>query len=166
MRSARTAVFIKLGGLKLNHNPTLFLNLNPGKLMPKHYFDHEKLKVYQTTIKFVAWVSELRDELNLKNQITDHLDRASNSIVLNIAEGNGRFTSKNRCHFFDIARGSALECSASLDLMVAKKIVAQKRMEIGKEMLKSIVSMLVGLIKSNSNRVYSPEIKYGEDTST
>lgn len=131
--------------------------------MPKHYFDHEKLKVYQVTIKFVAWVTELRDELKIKSQVTDHLDRASDSMVLNIAEGNGRFTSKDRCHFFDIARGSALECASSLDILVAKKIVTHERIEVGKEMLASIVSMLVGLIKSNSDRVYSPEIKYEHD---
>lgn len=62
--------------------------------------------------------------------------------------------------FFDIARGSALECASSLDILVAKKIVTHEKIEVGKEMLASIVSMLVGLIKSNSDRVYSPEIKY------
>jgi four helix bundle protein len=134
--------------------------------MPKHYFDHEKLKVYQVAVEFVAWITKLRDELNIKIQVTDHLDRASDSMVLNIAEGNGRFTSKDRCHFFDIARGSALECSASLDLLVAKKIIKSERIEIGKEMLVSIVSMLVGLIKSNSNRIYSPETEYGEEVSS
>jgi len=35
--------------------------------------------------------------------------------LLNIAEGNGRFTSPDRCRFFDTARGSVLECAACLD---------------------------------------------------
>jgi hypothetical protein len=33
--------------------------------------------------------------------------------VLNIPEGNGRFTSPDRCKFFDVARGSGLECAGS-----------------------------------------------------
>jgi len=67
---------------------------------------------------------------------------------LNIAEGNGKYTAPDRCRFFDIARGSALECAACLDVLVAKKRHA--RAEQGKEMLRRIVSMLVGLIRSTS----------------
>lgn len=134
--------------------------------MPKYYFDHEKLKVYQKSVEFISWGTQLLQEVKMKNQVTDHLNRAANSVVLNIAEGNGRSTPKDRCHFFDIARGSALECAASLDLLLAKKIVRSEQIEVGKEMLVSIVSMLVGLIKSNSDRVYSTEIEYGDDISS
>jgi four helix bundle protein len=44
----------------------------------------------------------------------------STSIPLNIAEGNGKYAPKDRCRFFDIAHGSALECAAGLDILVAK----------------------------------------------
>ena len=81
-------------------------------------------------------------------------------------KGNGRFTSKDRCHFFDIARGSSLECAAGLDILVANNIVKPDRIIIGKEMLISIVCMLVGLIKSNSDRVHSPTTEYGDDISS
>jgi four helix bundle protein len=53
------------------------------------------------------------------------IDRASTSIPLNIAEGNGKYTSMDRCHFFDNARGSTLECAACLDLLVAKSLIRQ-----------------------------------------
>lgn len=128
--------------------------------MPKHYFDHEKLKVYQKAIEFLSWFTQLQLEINVKNPVIDHLDRASNSIILNIAEGNGRFTSRDRCHFFDIAWGSALECAAGLDTLVARQIIETDRIIEGKEILVSIVSMLVGLIKSNSNRVHEEEQSY------
>lgn len=131
--------------------------------MSKHYFDHEKLKVYQRSIQFISWSAKLMQELKVKNAIIDQLSRASSSIALNIAEGNGRFSSKDRCHFFDIARGWQLECAACLDILVARNITDVERIIAGKEMLVSIVSMLVGLIKSNSNRVYSPEVEYGDD---
>ncbi|MGA2863223.1 MAG: four helix bundle protein, partial [Verrucomicrobiota bacterium] len=42
------------------------------------------------------------------------------AIVLNLAEGNGKFTSPDRCRFFDISRGSALECAAALDVLVPR----------------------------------------------
>ncbi len=51
----------------------------------------------------------------------DQLDRVSTSIALNIAEGNGKCSAPDRCRFFDITRGFALECAACLDVLVAKK---------------------------------------------
>jgi four helix bundle protein len=97
--------------------------------------------------------------------VHSQLDRASTSVVLNIPEGNEKFTSKDRCKYFDISRGSALECTGALDILVAKKILSFDEIKQGKIMLKEIVSMLVGLIKSNSNRAYEPEVEYKVDNS-
>lgn len=113
-------------------------------------FDHEKLNVYQRSIAFVAWSSELLTDIPKRAPVHNQLDRASTSIPLNIAEGNGRFTPADRCHFFDNARGSALECAACLDVLAARKLVEQPAVAEGKELLSDIVSMLVGLIRSNS----------------
>lgn len=52
--------------------------------------------------------------------------------------------------FFDIARGSALECAACLDVMALKQLIDREQAKQGKEYLSSIVAMLIGLIKSNS----------------
>ena len=101
------------------------------------WFDHEKLDVYKL------------------GDVKDQLDRASTSIPLNIAEGNGKYTIKDRCRFFDIAHGSALECAAGLDLLVAKGKLAENQIRPGKEQLQRIVQMLMGLIKRNSTRDYT-----------
>ncbi len=74
------------------------------------------------------------------------------SIPLNLAEGNGKHTSADRCRFFDVARGSALECAACLDVLVARKLVDGNVAEMGKAKLVEIVSMIVGLIRANSAR--------------
>ncbi len=113
-------------------------------------FDHEKLKVYQTAVLFVAWSSDLLTDIPKNISVHSQFDRASTSIPLNIAEGNGKYTAADRCRFFDIARGSALECAACLDVLVAKRIIEESLAVEGKGLLFKIVSMLVGLIRSNS----------------
>ncbi|MBC9866603.1 MAG: four helix bundle protein [Opitutae bacterium] len=113
-------------------------------------FDYEKLNLYQESIVFVAWVDDLLESIPKSIAAHNQLDRASTSVPLNIAEGNGKFTPADRCKFFDIARGSALECSACLDVLVAKKKIEKSKADKGKALLVEIVSMLVGLIRSNS----------------
>ena len=114
-------------------------------------FDHEKLEVYQASLSFIAWLEPVLQRLPKSLAVTDQLDRASTSIPLNIAEGNGQFTKANRCRFFDIARGSALESAAALDVLVAKGRCSGEELSSGKDRLSSIVSMLVGLIRANSD---------------
>ena len=66
-------------------------------------FDHEKLEVYQESLVpqgGIAWLEPLRQKLPKSVAVRDQLDRASTSIVRNLAEGNGKFTSPERCRFF------------------------------------------------------------------
>ncbi len=121
------------------------------------WFDHEKLVVYQEAIAFVAWLSEVCETLPSSGAVRDQIDRAATSIALNIAEGNGKYTPKDRCRFFDIAHGSALECAAALDVTVAKRKLTAEQIRPGKERLQRIVRMLMGLIKRNSAREYEKE---------
>ncbi len=118
------------------------------------WFDHEKLEAYQEAIAFVAWLSSLLEGTVRAGDVKDQLDRASTSVALNIAEGNGKYTLKDRCRFFDIAHGSALECAAGLDILVAKAKVTTEQIRPGKQSLQKIVRMLIGLIKKNSTRGY------------
>ncbi len=127
----------------------------------KTYFDHEKLNVYCEAIRFVAWVSDHLESVPKSLAAHNQLGRASTSIPLNIAEGNGKFTPADRCRFFDIARGSALESASCLDVLQVKKIIAPEVCVEGKEILAPVVAMLVGLIKSNSpDRVYEESAVY------
>jgi len=122
-------------------------------------FDHEKLSVYQESIKFVVWSDEILETLPKNLAVQGQLDRAATSISLNIAEGNGKYTAADRCRFFDIARGSALECAACLDVLVAKKRLVEAGP--GKAILVRIVSMLMGLIRSTSpDRVHEDSGSY------
>jgi four helix bundle protein len=119
----------------------------------KTYFDHEKLDVYKESIVFCGWVGQLLAQISAKAAAKDQLDRASSSLPLNIAEGNGKFSKVDRARFLEIARGSALECAACLDVLVARKFVSPEQITSAKEQLVRIVNMLMGLLKRFSARV-------------
>ena len=118
----------------------------------KAYFDHERLDVYQESIAFCGWISDLLNEITAKAAAKDQLDRASTSLPLNIAEGNGKFSTADRARFLESARGSALECAACLDVLAVRKFVSAERIIPAKEHLVRIVNMLMGLLKKFSDR--------------
>src|SRR6266705_2850877 len=101
-------------------------------------FHHEKLIVYKRALEFASWSQVLIDSVTKKTATRDHLERAGDSIALNIAEGNGKFSVKDRARFFQIAHGSALECAACLDLLIARRCCADGAIVKGKEVLEEI----------------------------
>src|SRR6266567_1348443 len=111
----------------------------------KTYFDHEKLDVYGESIDFCRWVGDFQAAIFKKAAAKDQLDRASTSIPLNIAEGNGKFSAKDRARFFEMARGSALECAACLDVLLVRKLTKEEPVAAQKE-------LLVGLLRRFSDR--------------
>src|SRR5437899_12052443 len=113
----------------------------------KTYFDHERLDVYQEVIAFCGWVGDLLSEVSVKAAAKDQLERASTRIPLKIAEGNGKFSYADRARFLEIARGSALECAASVDVLAVRKLITDERVIPAKEQLVRIVNMLVGMLK-------------------
>ena len=79
--------------------------------------DLDRLDVYRAAVQFCAVVSRLRVT---PASLRDQIDRASASVVLTLAEGVGRVSGPDRAHFFAMARGSAFECAAVLDLLHAR----------------------------------------------
>ncbi len=119
-------------------------------------FDHEKLDVYQLELEFIRWSTPLLGEVKSGAQgstaeVRDQLDRASLSSLLNTAEGNGRRQRRMRAKFFDDARGSATECAACLDALVAKGACPNNRITEGKALLVRVVSMLTKLVERFSD---------------
>lgn len=116
-------------------------------------FHHEKLTVYQRSLEFAGWSQDLIDSLTKKTSTRDHLERAGDSIALNIAEGNGKFSKKDRARFFQIAHGSALESAACLDLLVARRCYARNVIARGKSILEEIVRMLFAMLDQLGCRI-------------
>jgi len=121
-------------------------------MTPPPYFDHEKLDVYRSSIAFCVWVGDFLPSVTQKTSAKDQLDRTSTSIPLNIAEGNGKFSVKDRARFLEMARGSALECAAALDVLVARKLATVELVADAKNQLVAIVRMIIGLLKRFSER--------------
>src|SRR2546430_5828931 len=125
-------------------------------------FHHERLSVYQRALEFAGWSQDLIDSLTNKTATHDHLERAGDSVALNIAEGNGKFSQKDRARFFQIAHGSALECAACLDLLVARRCCASDAIGKGKAILEEIVRMLFVMLDQLGCRIAEDLAEYGE----
>jgi four helix bundle protein len=124
-------------------------------------FDHERLEVYQAAIRFVAWTSDAIDPIPRSVSAAEQIDRAATSVPLNIAEGNGKSSMRDRCRFLEIAKGSALECAACLDVLVAKRRLPGDVVNSGKELLVPVIRMLVGLIAHCQGRLAEEPATYG-----
>lgn len=107
-------------------------------------FDHERLDVYQAAIDFVVLADDLAEQLPRgRGYLADQLQRASTSIPLNIAEGAGEFSPAEKARFYRIARRSATECAAILDVCRKLALANEERHGAGRELLVRVVSMLV-----------------------
>ena len=127
-------------------------------------FHHEKLTVYQRALEFASWSHDLIESLTKRTSTREQLERAGDSIALNIAEGNGKFSQKDRARFFQIAHGSALECAACLDLLVARCCCAGSAIVRGKSILEEIVRMLFKMLDQLGCRIAEDSVEYGERT--
>lgn len=123
-------------------------------------FHHEKLKVYQDSLRFVEWATPVIERIPAKISAKDQLDRASTSIVLNIAEGNAKRSNPDRCRYFDTARGSGVECAACLDILHVKKRITAEEKDYGKSILLEVVSMTTGLMSRFSPVLAEEQAEY------
>ena len=104
--------------------------------------DYERLDVYRAAIEFLQIAFTLVERIPRGyGALADQLRRAGMSIPLNIAEAAGKSSAKDRAHFHAIARGSAMECGAILDV-VSLLGIGSVELEPGKQLLERTVSML------------------------
>jgi four helix bundle protein len=107
----------------------------------------QRLDVDQRAIEFLALVGDIVSELPKgHSERAEQLVRAAESVVRNIAEGAGRWSEADCSKHYKIARGEAMECAASLDVMKLRKVVAAQRYEQGLRLLEGVVAMLTKMI--------------------
>ena len=107
----------------------------------------QRLDVYQRAIEFLSLVGDIVADLPKGHaERADQLVRAAESVLRNIAEGAGRWSEADSAKHYKIARGEAMECAASLDVMKLRKVVAPERYEYGIRLLEGVVAMLTKMI--------------------
>jgi len=107
----------------------------------------QRLDVYQRAIEFLSLVYEITDDLPRGNSDrADQITRAAESVVRNIAEGAGRWSPADGANRYKIARGEAMECAASLDVLKLRKIIDEPRYNRGGQLLEAVVSMLTKMV--------------------
>jgi four helix bundle protein len=107
-------------------------------------FDHERLDVYQRAVELLDLVDRIIQQMpSGRAHLKDQLDRATTSVVLNIAEGAGEFSPRDKRRFYRMARRSATESAAVLAVVTRRKQAPEELLREALELLHRIVSMLV-----------------------
>ena len=106
--------------------------------------DADRLDVYHVAREFDVFASRVLPRRGYAS-LRDQLQRASASIVLNIAEGCGRFARAEKAHFYLIARGSAMECVGVLDVALGRGLVTAAAHRHGRGLLIRVVQMITKL---------------------
>lgn len=112
--------------------------------------DHERLEVYQLALELFDLIDEIVEQLPRgRGHLADQLSRAGLSVVNNIAEGAGKFSSGDKRRYYLAANGSATESAAMFDVCLRRQLISKDIHSRGKQLAERIVAMLVKLAKSH-----------------
>ena len=104
-------------------------------------FDHEKLQVYGKALDLAAKAAAWTSTWDKKHALVDHLSRATESIVLNLAEAARQRGTPARLRIVDYSIGSSLECAGCLDVALIKKLLTNEQCHQEKYRLCEITKM-------------------------
>jgi len=110
-------------------------------------FGHEYLDVYQTALQLVSWFESRQAVLSCSTDLVSKIDKSTTSIVLNIAEGNGRFSTADQIKFYRIAYKSTIRSAALIDLSFT---LSNTDASEGLTLMRRITAMLTALSKSDN----------------
>ena len=116
---------------------------------PQTLLAHERLDAYSVPVELAEQAHSLARQLpRSKGQLGDQLSRASESIMLCIAEGSGvAWHSAEQKRYFRAARASALECAAILDVCRLRGVGRQEQRGCAKQLIIRLVQMLTKLCR-------------------
>jgi four helix bundle protein len=130
----------------------------------EHYFPHEQLDVYGVALRFAALADELLTAWSFSWAVHDQFDRATESVVTNLAKAARRRATDEGVYSLECSLCSVLECAACLDVAFSRGLVDMTRTQRVKDVLRQIARMEVGLRKSWEDCVREQPDAYSTDT--
>ena len=110
----------------------------------------EKLEVYNKAVDYIDCIYDLIESFPKEERfgLIDQLRRASVSISTNIAEGSGRYHKKDFTQFLRMARSSAYECVALLQVSLKRKYITEESYNDLYGRVAELTKMISGLVRS------------------
>jgi four helix bundle protein len=127
-------------------------------------FPHEKLQVYAHAVSFAKIAAALLDSWPSAVAVYGQLDRATESILTNLAKAARLRATENGIYCLECSLGSVLECAACLDVAERRHVVASTAVHDAKHALQAIAKMAVGLRTSWTKWVKEEAEPYSTDT--
>ena len=114
-------------------------------------FGFEDLNVWNRATEFAVEIINIIEKIDTGRKhfrLFEQIEAAATSVPMNIAEGKGRYSSKEFIHFCFIARGSLYETITLIEIFKRKGWIPEKEFVELKSEAIEIASMLKGLINS------------------
>ena len=111
-----------------------------------HVLDAEKLRVYHVALELQVMANTLVPSIH--RVVRDQFERASLSVVLNLAEGCGRVSRRQKRYHYGVARGSATECAALADVLRLRHLAPASECFRARSLAIRCVQMTTKLIES------------------
>ena len=111
---------------------------------PERLFHHEGLEAYQAALAFMEWFAAQPGAGELPSRLLRQVDEAGTGVVLNIAEGNGRYAKLDHHRFVQMAQTAAVKAAVSLDLSAKREVWPSAETDVGKGKLRRISVLLGG----------------------
>ena len=116
------------------------------------HFGHERLEAYRVGLEFMGWFHGLPGGPELTSRSFRQMDKVGTSVVLNIAEGNGRCLDADRRTFLETAESATVKAATYLELSWRTGEVDSSQRRDGMALLDRIALLVRGL--SESTRSY------------
>lgn len=117
-----------------------------GAGVPSPVLDAEKLVCYDLALELQIVCGTLAPASH--RVLQDQLERASLSVVCNIAEGAGRRSRKDKRRMYAIARGSATETAAIVDVLRLRRLAPEGQCGAARSLALRVVQLLTKLDKA------------------
>jgi four helix bundle protein len=114
----------------------------------KPLFHHETLDVYRVGLEVATAICSSGAISRLPNPVFRRLDQLLTSMILNIAEGNGRFSDADQARFLGTSHESAIKLAARIDLCVTQSLLPLDEVVGWKAFLQRVSVMTLSMIGS------------------